>query len=150
MHGVHNPARRVALAAVLATSLLACWSDGAFGNPFHEVPKQYRGIWCDGRQDDEVTEFYRRCRRGGDYSMEIQARQFADSRYYECLPIALIRTDHGDLIVQAVCRVEAATDPELLDQRWRVLDGGRRLKVIGGEGVPLSGPLREALDPRSQ
>jgi hypothetical protein len=104
MHGVRNPARRVALAAVLATSLLACWSGGAFGNPFHEVPKQYRGIWCDGRQDDEVTEFYRRCRRGGDYSMEIQARQFADSRYYECPPIALIRTDHGDLIVQAVCR----------------------------------------------
>src|SRR5262245_30067505 len=128
-----NPRRRCGLAGVVLAAMLACWSGNAFGNPFDEVPKKYRGMWCSGRVGDEYTEFYRRCRPGerpGDYSMEINAHQFGDGRYSECVTIIALPPNHGDLIVQAACRNGPNGNPELFDQRWRVLDGGRRLKVI--------------------
>jgi hypothetical protein len=131
----------------MAAAVLACWSGGAFGQALSEVPKEYRGTWCSREGDGE--NIYRRC-RGEEGSLIIAARRFTegeeDNGLEDCVPVHAIRTNYGDLIVQAVCLKEDGSR-NLLDQRWKLLKGGRRLQITGGRGVPLPDLMR-GLDPR--
>jgi hypothetical protein len=112
-----------------------CWSGGAFGNPFYEVPKEYRGSWCwvskKGVEQSTAVVEVRKAR-----SLDIDARRFTDGEEagLDCVPNVLILTNYGDYLVQSQCR--EGHGPFLLDQRWKLLKGGRRLKVTFPDGVP--------------
>jgi hypothetical protein len=134
---------------LLFTSMLLA-PVGAFGQVSSELPKEYHGTWCWASAHKNADEnFYRRC-RGEEGSLIIAARRFTegeeDNGLDDCVPIHAIRTNYGDLLVQAVCLKEGG-NRNLLDQRWKLLNGGRRLRVFGGPGVPLPDSMR-GLDPR--
>jgi hypothetical protein len=135
--------------ALVALPVLACWSGGAFGQVLSEFPKGYRGAWCSASREGDDENIYRRC-RGEEGGLFIAARRFTegeeDNGLEDCVPVHAIRTNYGDLIVQAVCLKEDGSR-NLLDQRWKLLKGGRRLQISGGRGVPLPDLMR-GLDPR--
>jgi hypothetical protein len=117
-----------------------------------EFPNEYRGTWCETSAtigaESATPQYYYRCRREADAMMQIEATWFGSDRYTECLPIHAIKTNHGDLMIQAVCRNHIAERPNLFDQRWRLEQGGRRLRVTTPDnGVPLPDQML-GLDPR--
>ena len=124
------------LAMTLSAAVVVLTAQMAFGNPFYEVPKELRGTWC-WVSKKGVEDIYRRCgSEDEEGSLEIGARRFVDGEEegLDCVPNVLIRTDHGDYLVQSQCR--KGHGPSLLDQRWKLLNDGRRLSVKTPGGRP--------------
>jgi hypothetical protein len=66
--------------------------------------------------------------------MVVEARWSGTAQHStRCTPKTIRRNDRGELHVKSVCKSEEGNLGEWpLDARWKLLDGGRRLRVRWG------------------
>jgi hypothetical protein len=95
-----------------------------------KIPAAYHGVWCAIGDYDGKTQRYKRCREaGGEQDWEIRARHYFNAEV-TCIPLG-VKPKGNSLLVRLSCRhliiKEEKTEPV---ERWRLIDGGRRLEII--------------------